>query len=202
MPRIKFFLPYLGLTLLVLAVYANHFQNTFHYDDFHSITGNVFLQDLRNVPRFFVDAKLFSTMPDHAMYRPVVSASLALDYRLGHDYKPFYFHLSTFLWFTLQLVLMVGLFRRIMDLADPHPSNQGANQWTALAATACYGLHPANAESVNYIIQRADEHRRNQIPSPFPLVGPSHEPQEAGHRPQGAVHIATSSAITPERRRL
>ena len=57
-------------------------------------------------------------------------------------------------WFALQLVLMFLLFRRIMDLADPHPSN--GNFWTALAAAACYGLHPANAETVNYIIQRAD----------------------------------------------
>ena len=47
---------------------------------------------------------------------------------------------------------MFFLFRRIMDRADPHPSNI----WTALAAAACYGLHPANAETVNYIIQRAD----------------------------------------------
>jgi tetratricopeptide (TPR) repeat protein len=39
-----------------------------------------------------------------------------------------------------------------MNLADPHPSNC----WTALAAAATFGLHPANAETVNYIIQRAD----------------------------------------------
>jgi tetratricopeptide (TPR) repeat protein len=47
---------------------------------------------------------------------------------------------------------MFFLFRRLMDAADPHPNNI----WTALLATACYGLHPANAETVNYIVQRAD----------------------------------------------
>ena len=47
---------------------------------------------------------------------------------------------------------MFFLFRRMMDHADPHPSNT----WTALAAAAFYGLHPANAETVNYIIQRGD----------------------------------------------
>jgi tetratricopeptide (TPR) repeat protein len=156
------------MLLVVLAAYANHFHNEFHFDDFHSITGNVFLQDLRNIPRFFTDPATSSTLPDHAVYRPLVSTSLALDYRLGHDFQPFYFHLSTFFWFAVQLVLMVFLFRRIMDLAvvetsarpgpygrplrDPHPSNF----WTALFATACYGLHPANAETVNYIVQRAD----------------------------------------------
>jgi tetratricopeptide (TPR) repeat protein len=141
-----------ALLLAVWAAYANHFRNEFHYDDFHSVTGNVFLEDLHNIPKFFTDPKTFSTLPDHAMYRPLVSTSLALDYRLGRGFQPLWFHVSTFFWFALQLVLMFELFRRILNLADPQPSNL----WTALAAAACYGLHPANAETVNYIIQRAD----------------------------------------------
>ena len=141
-----------GLALIVLAAYANHFQNDFHFDDFHTITTNVFIEDLRNIPRFFTDAALFTAKPGGATYRPVTSASLALDYWLGHGRKPFFFHLSTFLWFVVQVVLMFFLFRRIMDQADPHPSNT----WMAWLAAACYGLHPANAETVNYIIQRAD----------------------------------------------
>ena len=90
--------------------------------------------------------------PGRPIYRPVVSTSLAVDYFVGRGYKPFFFHLSTFVWFAVQLILMFFLFRRIMDHADPHPSNI----WVALLAAACYGLHPANAETVNYIIQRAD----------------------------------------------
>jgi protein O-mannosyl-transferase len=50
------------------------------------------------------------------------------------------------------LALLFFLFRRIMNFADRHP----ANLWFALLAVACYGLHPAIAETVNYIIQRAD----------------------------------------------
>lgn len=142
----------LGLTLVLLAAYANHFQNDFHFDDFHTVTGNPFIRDLANVPRFFRDPSLFSTLPDHQTWRPVVSVSLAIDYWLGHSLKPFYFHLSTFCWFVLQAILMFFLFRRIMDRADPHPSNL----WTALLAAAFYGLHPANAETVNYVIQRGD----------------------------------------------
>ena len=142
----------LGLTLVVLAAYANHFQNRFHFDDSHAIVDNVFVRDLRNVPGFFTDARRFSLNPAGQLYRPIVSASLAVDYRLAKGYKPFFFHLSTFLWFAVQLILMFFLYRRIMDQTDPDPSNI----WTALLAAACYGLHPANAETVNYIIQRAD----------------------------------------------
>ena len=142
----------LGLTLVVLAAYANHFQNSFHFDDSHTIVENRFVRDLHNVPGFFTDATRFSVNPAGQVYRPIVSVSLAIDYRLGKGYVPFFFHLSTFLWFAVQLILMFFLFRRIMDQADPHPSNL----WTAFLAAACYGLHPANAETVNYIIQRAD----------------------------------------------
>jgi Flp pilus assembly protein TadD len=150
--RGRTFLLCLGLTLAALAAYANHFRNEFHFDDFHTIVNNLFITDLHNVPRFFGDAALFSTIATNAAYRPIASASLAIDYWLGHRYVPFFFHLSTFCWFAVQLILMFFLFRRIMDRADPHASNI----WTALAAAACYGLHPANAETVNYIIQRAD----------------------------------------------
>src|SRR6185369_1895576 len=143
----------LGIVLVLLAAYANHFQNRFHFDDAPTVVENRFVRDLHNIPDFFKDARTFSANPAGQVYRPVVTTSLAIDYRLAHnDYKPFFFHLSTFLWFCLQVVLMFFLFRRIMDQADPHPSNF----WTALLAAACYGLHPANAETVNYIIQRGD----------------------------------------------
>jgi hypothetical protein len=152
MPQLRTFVCCVALAAAVAATYANHFENGFHFDDFNTIVDNVYIHDLANVPRFFTDSTTFSTVRDHQTYRPVTSASLALDYRLAGGAKPFWFHLSTFLWFELHVLLLFFLFRLIMDAADPHPSNI----WTALAAAACYGLHPANAETVNYINQRAD----------------------------------------------
>jgi len=142
----------LGLALAVWGVYANHFHNEFHFDDFHSVVNNPSVRELRNIPRFFVDAKLSSTMPDHYNYRPLVFASLAIDYRLGNSLDPFWFQVSTFCWFLVLLGLMFLLLRRIM-VQTGDPSSAG---WTALAATACFGLHPAIAETVNYVIQRAE----------------------------------------------
>jgi protein O-mannosyl-transferase len=145
----------LGVLLVLLAVasvYANHFQNTFHFDDWHTVVGNVYIQNVKNVPRFFADARLFSTLPTNQAYQPVTSATLAIDYWLAGGLKPFYFHLSTFVWFLAMLALLFFLFRRIMDVADDDPSNS----YFAVLAMACYGLHPAIAETVNYIIQRAD----------------------------------------------
>jgi hypothetical protein len=141
-----------ALIFAVLAVYSNHFENDFHFDDGHTIVNNPAIAHLANIPRFFTEPALFSNTPEGILWRPVVSVSLAFDYALGGGLKPFWFHLSTFIWFEVQLVLMFLLYRRIMDAADPRPSNV----WTALAAAAIYGLHPVSAETVNYIIQRGD----------------------------------------------
>src|SRR5215475_2098744 len=104
----------LGITLVLLAAYANHFQNSFHFDDTHTVADNGSIRDPHNIPGFFRDATRFSINPSAQVYRPIVSTSLAIDYWLGKGYKPLAFHLSTFFWFALQVILMFFLFRRIM----------------------------------------------------------------------------------------
>ena len=138
--------------LAVIAAYSNHFHNSFHFDDAHAVVSNVYIRDLRNIPRFFTDGRTFSSLPTNQSWRPLVSTSLALDYRLGHGLNPFWFHLSTFLWFLAQLVLMFFLYHWVLQAAAPGP----ANGYIALFTVMWYGLHPANAETVNYIIQRGD----------------------------------------------
>jgi tetratricopeptide (TPR) repeat protein len=133
-----------AFAVLVLLTYANHFGNSFHFDDSHTITENPWIRDVRNIPRFFVDGDTFSRLPPNRSYRPLVTASLAIDYWLGNGLQPLWFHLDTFFWFSVQLALMSVFFRHIV------------NDWVALFATALYGLHPVSAETVNYIIQRAD----------------------------------------------
>ncbi len=140
----------------VTLTYSNHFQNSFHFDDAHSVSNNVFIRDLDNFPRFFTDVATASALPANRNWRPLVTLSLAIDYRLGGGYKPFWFHLSTFLWFLAQLVLMYWLFAGILKRVRPDPESAGGNTWVACFAVAWYGLHPAIAETVNYIIQRAD----------------------------------------------
>lgn len=144
------------LILAVCAVYSNSFQNSFHFDDSHTILENPYIRSLRNVPRFFTDTTTFSVLPANRTYRPFVSASLALDYALGHGYRLFWFHLSTFLVFLLQLAFMDVLFTSILNAARPEPGFVNSNHYLSLLTVAWYGLHPAIAETVNYIIQRGD----------------------------------------------
>jgi len=136
----------------VTLAYSNHFQNRFHFDDSHTIIDNGYIRDLHNMGLFFTDTRTSSTLPLNRVYRPLVMASLAADYALGGGLKPLYFQISTFVWFCVQLLLMYALFHKLCNLARPDPRNR----WVALFAAALYGLHPAVAETVNYVIQRAD----------------------------------------------
>lgn len=135
----------------VVAVYSNHYGNAFHFDDDNTIIRNPYVHELRYIPQFFTDSRTYSILPDHDCYRPLVTTSLAIDYHLGNG-NPFWFHLSTFFWYLAQLVLMYFLFLSVMDAASPLPYNR----WCALFAAALYGLHPASAETVNYINQRGE----------------------------------------------
>jgi tetratricopeptide (TPR) repeat protein len=140
------------LLLAVTAAYINHFHNGFHFDDIHSIVDNPSIRSIRNIPQFFKDGSTSSVLPQNQAYRPVVTTSLALDYAMGNGYDLFAFHITTFLLFLAQGLMMMVLFQHLLRLSS-------ANKYTgyiALFATAWYMLHPAIAETVNYIIARSD----------------------------------------------
>ena len=138
--------------MCICAAYANSFENGFHFDDYHTIVNNPAIRSLHNIPRFFTDAKTFSILPANQTYRPIVSTTLAIDYWMGHGLKPFYFHIGTFLVYLLQIIGMLVLFRLTLHRTQP----EGDHFFLAAFAAAWYGLHPAMAETVNYIIQRGD----------------------------------------------
>jgi tetratricopeptide (TPR) repeat protein len=152
-PRGKFLAALGGALLLIslLAAYANHFHNSFHFDDAHTIVNNASIRELRNIPLFFHDATTFSSLPSNQSYRPLVSTLLAIDYRLG-GLQPFWFHLSVFALFVALTLLIAFVVNRLLESNTISP----ANTWIALAAAAWYGLHPINADTVNYIIASSE----------------------------------------------
>src|SRR3954463_4575057 len=91
------------------AAYSNSLQNAFSFDDIHVVQQNLFIRDLANVPRFFTDARTFSSLPQNATYRPLVSASLALDYAIAHGLAPRVYHITQ-----LTLLALVGLFAAVL----------------------------------------------------------------------------------------
>jgi protein O-mannosyl-transferase len=140
------------LFLAVTAAYINHFHNGFHFDDSHSVVDNPYIRDLKNVPLFFKDGTTSSVLPQNQAYRPVVTTSLAVDYAFGNGYDLFAFHCSTFILFLAQGLLMLIFFKKLLSLSSPNKYIG----YVALFATAWYMLHPAIAETINYVIARSD----------------------------------------------
>jgi tetratricopeptide (TPR) repeat protein len=138
-------------TLTVIA-YSNHFNNVFHFDDTHTVVQNAYIRDIKNIPLFFKDGTTSSVLPQNQVYRPVVSTSIALDYWMSKSYTPFYFHLSMFLLFLLQGVLIFLLISKILETT----ADTNYNFSIAACAAGWYLVHPAIAETVNYVIARSD----------------------------------------------
>ena len=139
------------VALILIAAYANHFQNSFHFDDAHTIVNNAAIREIKNIPLFFSDARSFSALPSNQSYRPIVSTLFAIDYWLsaspartgGENTLPF--HLSIFALFLALVLLLAFVIHRLIE-----------NAWIAFAAAALFGLHPANSDTVNYIIASAE----------------------------------------------
>ena len=140
------------LLLAILAAYANHFHNSFHRDDGHTIITNASIRELRNIPLFFRDATTFSSLPSNQSYRPLVSTLVAIDYQLAHGLEPFWFHLSIFALFIALTLLLASVIYHLLE----RNGASSPNRWIALAAAAWYALDPANADTINYIIASAD----------------------------------------------
>ena len=139
--------------LLLFAAYSNSLRNAFHFDDSHLIVENLHIRDIRNIPRFFTDARTFSSLATNAVYRPVVSTTLALDYFIGGGLNPVPFHVT-------QLILLAavgaGLFLLLLNLFRATDADARWPFWAALFAATLFSVHTGNTETANYISARSE----------------------------------------------
>ena len=101
------------LIAVITAAYANHFHNSFHFDDAHTVVNNAAIRELRNVPLFFRDATTFSALPSNQSYRPLVSTLLAIGYKLGGGLDPYWFHMSIFALFVVLVLILAFVVHRV-----------------------------------------------------------------------------------------
>lgn len=129
---------------LLVTAYANSLQNAFHFDDLHVVEQNHYIRSLEHVPRYFTDAHTFSSLPQNATYRPLVTLSLALDYARGEKLDPRPFHVT-------QIALMLATGALLVVFFTPI-----AGKWPALFAAALFCIHTANTETMNLISARSE----------------------------------------------
>ena len=143
MNRNHFFLACAAALVLIAAAYGNSLDNPFHFDDSHVIETNLFIRSLGNTPRFFTDAHTFSSLPQNATYRPLVTLSLALDYARG-GLAPRAFHVT-------QIAMLLVLGAMLLFFFEPM-----VGRWPALFAATLFCVHTANTETMNIISARSE----------------------------------------------
>lgn len=138
--------------LLLGAAYSNHFRNGFHFDDSHVIQNNAYIRSLGNVPRFFRDASTFSSYPQNAAYRPLTSATLAVDYWLAGGLDPLPYHVTQLTLHGVLGVLVFFFVLRLLAITGGGPDRGAA----ALLGSGLFLLHTVQTETLNFISSRSE----------------------------------------------
>jgi len=141
------------ISLTCLAVYSNNFQHEFLLDSGHTVSENPTVRSLKNIPDYFVDPETFSTLRDHADYRPVLQTSYALNYWIS-GYNIWSWHLTQIL---LHLTCALGLYffcRKIIRFCCSGES-EAFKIHTPLFAALLFAANPTTSGVVNYFSARS-----------------------------------------------
>lgn len=134
----------LALCLLSAGVYLNSLGNGFALDDYFVIQRNPQVHGLDRLPDAVTGAYLPTGPARLGMYRPLTSATLAIDWEIW-DGRPRGFHASNIL---LHLGATVLLYLLLVHL--------GSGVLAAGAGAAVFAVHPVHVEAVANVVGRAE----------------------------------------------
>ncbi|MEE8107411.1 MAG: tetratricopeptide repeat protein [Planctomycetota bacterium] len=142
----------LALVAATAGAYANSLDNGFHFDDTHHIVANPYLRSLDNLDDYFTRPDMFSALPGHEMYRPILLATFALNYHMG-GYDPLPWRLTAL---ALHAICAVGVFLTIRVLISQlQRDSLGLATGVGFVAALFFALHPVFTETVNYASARS-----------------------------------------------
>ena len=147
---------YLILTLSILLVYSNSFQNAFQFDDFHVLVKNPFVKSTENILKFFWEPQMGSgVIKETSGYRPLFMVSFALNYVIwGLD--PWGYHLFNVVIHMLCSFLVYLVTLQFLRFGwDQEEINPEPHRVVALFAALIFAVHPIQTESVTYISGRS-----------------------------------------------
>lgn len=143
-------LPVCGIILAGILVYHNSFSCPFIFDDEEAIVENP------HVREWWPPWRALAAPPQSAVAgRPLVSFSLAVNYRLG-GLNPWGYHAFNLAVHVLAGLVLFGVVRRTLRSRRLRDRYGSVSTALATVATVIWIVHPLQTESVTYVVQRAE----------------------------------------------
>ena len=146
-PRVRVLLAVGAIVLVVAIIYANSFRCAFVFDDEPMILGNPAVRDPLPLSA--------SLLKSRDITRPVVWATLAVNWALGRD-NPRSYHAVNVAIHMLAALALLALVDRTFRTPAMRKEFGGMALPLAAAAALIWAAHPLNTQAVTYIIQRAE----------------------------------------------
>jgi len=133
------------LVLLPCLLYAGTLRGSFLWDDEILVVDNANVRAVSNIPRFFTLGYWMKDYPGNsALYRPLRSATFALDYALW-GLNPKGFHATNLLLYILSVLMAYFLVWELFK-----------DKRLALMTALLFAAHPIHTEAVAWIKNRAE----------------------------------------------
>lgn len=136
----------IAAAIVSIAAFANSLSNQFAWDDKQLIVINPYILDGFGLKYWFGRLYLSTdNLVSSHFYRPLPGLTFSLDaYKWGID-RPFGFHLTNLIIFTLSCIVLCLLVRRLTG-----------NRLVAAAAGLIFAVHPVHSEPVAWVSGRTD----------------------------------------------
>ncbi len=138
---------YLIIIAVTFIVFGNTLDNQFVFDDESVVVNNLSIQSTSNIPKFFTAEEGFHKVIGK-YYRPIVSASYAIDYSIW-GLNPYGFHLTNIIIHCIASLLLFRIFQVLFW-------RYKYRNLFSLLSTLIFVVHPIHTEAVSWISGRTD----------------------------------------------
>ncbi|RLB22485.1 MAG: hypothetical protein DRG73_06825 [Deltaproteobacteria bacterium] len=144
---------FITLFIIILSIYSNTFQASWHFDDIPNIVENKRLHvttlSWSNIKRSFFAAP----RSPGELYRPVACLSFALNYYFGKDNVLVYHIVNISIHFLTAIFLFLFIYHTLnLPLLK---AKYGTNSYfIAVLSTTLWAINPIQTQAITYIVQR------------------------------------------------
>ncbi|WP_020587582.1 hypothetical protein [Desulfobacter curvatus] len=145
------------IAIIVVTVYSNSFDATWHLDDYDNIVKNpgIHLTDLfpgSIIQSFYasIDGGLYI---GKTLYRPVAMSSFALNWYWGQNHV-FGYHLVNIIIHILSSIFLFLAVLSLLKAKSVAVESDSIRYQTALLCAVIWAIHPIHTSAVTYIVQR------------------------------------------------